>query len=170
MDENDNQDRLSVIPWVLLLIIVVMGFFFYKSRQDTRLKAEEEQKKIALQKEQEKKTMEKKAKETISIELAEQNKSGQSGTAAINEEDGKVMVVVALTGGDFTQPQPAHFHEGTCDKPGRIVYPLKDLEKGRSETTLDTTLEKLNNETPLILNVHKSNDELKVYTSCGVLE
>lgn len=170
MDETNSQDRLSVIPWILLLVIVVGGFFFYKSRQDAKMKAEKEQQAMVAKKEQETKAMEEKAKKALTVKLAEQNSSGQSGTATISEDAGKVMVTLSLTGGNFTLPQPVHFHEGTCEQPGKIVYPLSDVENGSSQTTLDASQEKLNSQAPLALNVHKSNAELKAYTSCGMLE
>ncbi len=169
MEEDTNQGRFSVVPWILLLVIVAAGFFFYKSRQDAKMK-EEQQKAAMMKQDEEKKAMREKAKKSLSIKLAPQSNSEQSGSATIGEENGKVVVTLSLAGGNYTLPQPAHFHEGTCEAPGKIVYPLKDAEGGQSKTTLDTTLESLNDQTPLILNVHKSNAELKVYTACGVLE
>jgi hypothetical protein len=170
MEEAPKQDRLSVIPWIILLIIVVGGFFFYKSRQDAKMKADEQQKMMMVQKDKEKKAMEEKAEKSLTVKLAEQNNSKQTGTATVEEENGKIVVTLTLTGGAFTQPQPAHFHVGTCEKPGKVVYPLTEVKNGSSKTTLDVNLGKLNDQTPLVLNVHKSDAELSVYTACGVLE
>ena len=169
MDEPESQNKFAVLPWILLLIVIVAGFFFYKSRQDAKMKAAEEQT-MMMQKDKEKKAMEEKAKNTITVTLAPQNKSDQSGTATISEENGKVKVMLDLTGGNFTKPQPAHFHEGTCEKPGKVVYPLKNAENGKSTTVLDVSLAKLKSQAPLVINVHKSDAEISVYTACGTFK
>lgn len=170
MSDADNQDKLSVIPWIVLLVIVVIGFFFYKARQDEKTKTAQLEKVMMEKKEQEKKAMEEKARNTAAVILSEQNKSGQSGSATVTKDGDKVKVVLSLTGGKFTEPQPVHFHEGICEKPGKVVYPLTDLEEGKSETTLNVSLEKLKSQAPLIVNAHQSKEKLSVYTACGVFQ
>lgn len=169
MENFDGENKTSVFPWIVLLMIIVAGFFFYKTRQDARMKVEAE-KQAMMKKEQEQKMMEEKAKRTVTVTLSEQNNSGQSGIATSVEENGKTEVTIALSGGSFTKPQPAHFHEGTCDKPGKIAYPLNEVEDGNSETVLDVALAKLKVQPPLVINVHKSSDEAKIYTACGSVE
>ncbi|MEK7071074.1 MAG: hypothetical protein AAB966_04665, partial [Patescibacteria group bacterium] len=66
--------------------------------------------------------------------------------------------------------QPAHIHEGACEKPGKVVYPLTSVVDGASETIIETTLKDLKDNLPLSLNVHKSQAELAVYTACGELK
>lgn len=106
----------------------------------------------------------------VTVQLAQENASGESGTATLEEINGKVTVTVSLTGyptGDTAQP--AHLHEGVCPGVGAVKYPLSPIVNGASVTTLDVTLATLKTELPLALNVHKSAAEAKVYTACGAL-
>ena len=51
--------------------------------------------------------------EGVQVELAEQNASGQSGTATLSlGADGTVHVAIELSTPP-ADPQPAHIHEGT---------------------------------------------------------
>ncbi len=101
--------------------------------------------------------------------LYEQNESGESGTATLVEENGKVIVTLQMTGAPQDIAQPAHIHVGTCPDVGAVKYPLTSPVNGMSETVLDVTLDQLLAEQPLGLNVHKSKDEASVYLSCGDL-
>ncbi len=105
----------------------------------------------------------------VTVTLAEQNKSKESGTATLMEVDGKVKVSLKMTGGAAGVAQPAHIHVGACPDVGAVKYPLTSLIDGMSETMLDVTLAQLKSELPLGINVHKSGDEVKVYVSCGDL-
>lgn len=106
----------------------------------------------------------------VSVVLAEENSSGESGTATLEEVDGKVTVTVNLTGYPTDGiAQPAHLHVGACPGVGAVKYPLTSIVSGTSVTTLDVTLAELTAELPLALNVHKSAAEAKVYTACGGL-
>jgi hypothetical protein len=101
--------------------------------------------------------------------LLEQNKLGQSGTAVIAPtKDGKVQVSLTMKGGNFTSPQPAHIHVGSCPNPGAVKYPLTNVVNGKSETTLNVTMDDLlKSSDKLAVNVHKSAQESSVYTACG---
>lgn len=109
------------------------------------------------------------AAETMTISLNTQNSSGQSGTATLTEENGKVKVVLQMTGGNFIDPQPAHIHMSKCATIGAVKYPLTTLVDGKSETMVDTTLAALKAE-PMSINVHKSAAEASFYTACGDIE
>src|SRR5688572_746697 len=54
------------------------------------------------------------------VVLTEQSDLGQTGTATLTEESGKVKVVLDMKGGTFTAPQPAHIHIGNCPEPGAV--------------------------------------------------
>lgn len=103
------------------------------------------------------------------VMLAEQSDLGQSGVASFTEnEDGKLVVTLTMVGGNFTEPQPAHIHVGSCPNPGAVKYPLTNVTGGSSETVLDMTWAALqSSEEKLAVNVHKSAAESKVYTACG---
>ena len=104
---------------------------------------------------------------TFTIQLVEQNASGQSGTATLTgTADGKIMVTVQLSNGTTTA-QPAHIHPGTCatldPKP---AYPLTSVTNGVSDTTVDVSMETLM-AGQYAINVHKSAAEASVYVACG---
>ena len=66
--------------------------------------------------------------------------------------------------------QPVHIHVGSCPEVGEVKYPLTNVLDGESVTTLDVTLEQLEIELPLAINVHKSVTEASVYISCGDIQ
>lgn len=102
------------------------------------------------------------------VALAEENKSGQMGTALLEEVNGKVRVTLSMTGTKMGT-QPAHIHIGVCPGVGAVKYPLSSVVGGKSETMLDLTMVDLFNQGPLAINVHKSAAEAGVYTACGAL-
>ena len=105
------------------------------------------------------------------INLNEYSDSGQSGTATLTSENGKLKVVLELSGYNSTVPQPAHIHTGRCPRIGPVVHTLTDVVDDRSETILDTTFEELIAQADeLDINVHESYDNFKTYTSCGDLK
>ena len=109
------------------------------------------------------------ALQQFTVTLSEQNASGESGTATLVEENGKVKVTLQLTGATQDVTQPAHIHVGSCPDVGEVKYPLTSPVNGMSETMLDVSLDQLRSEQPLGLNVHKSTTEASVYVSCGDL-
>jgi hypothetical protein len=104
---------------------------------------------------------------TFQINLNEQNKSGQSGKAVFTEVNGKVKVIVNITGKPSGVLQPSHIHLGSCAAIGAVKYPLSNIDKGAAQTMLDISMDQLLSQLPLALNVHKSATEIGVYTSCG---
>jgi len=103
----------------------------------------------------------------ITVELTEENGSGESGTATLVKENGQVIVTLSMIGAPENVSQPAHIHVGSCPNVGEVKYPLTNVLDGESVTTLDVTLEQLEIEFPLAINVHKSATEASVYVSCG---
>lgn len=105
------------------------------------------------------------------IELKEENKSGESGTAIIKEENGSVVANIVLAGAPSDIAQPAHIHAGTCPGLGVIKYPLKSVLNGKSETILSgLTMNQIKTALPLSVNVHKSAVLSKVYVACGEIK
>lgn len=144
---------------LILIIILLLGGYFLLTSQATAPSRVPAQTKEPM-----------KIPQTgVSIVLSEQNNSGQAGIATIIEENGKVVVSLKLTGALVDTPQPAHLHLGTCEKPGEVKFSLRDVTDGQSETTLDLDINMFNKKLPLILNVHKSEQEPDIYTSCGVI-
>jgi len=106
----------------------------------------------------------------VNLETVNKDVVNQSGTATLEEKNDKVEVVLSLTTESLTGPQPAHIHSGECPGVGAVVFPLTNVVNGMSTTLLDTTLTELRAQLPLAINVHKSTDEVKVYTACGSLK
>lgn len=105
--------------------------------------------------------------EQIIVTIGPENESGQSGNAVLSEIDGKVKVTLDLMGGPKDIMQPAHIHSGNCSAIGAVRYPLVFPLNGKSETMLDVSLAGLRATAPLLVNVHKSKEEVTVYTACG---
>lgn len=106
---------------------------------------------------------------TVSLSLLQLGGSGESGTATLKEVGGKVEVTLELSGAPSGVSQPAHIHKGACPGVGEVLYPLSSPKDGKSETTLNTTLETLMGQLPLAINVHKSTAQSNIYVSCGDL-
>lgn len=104
------------------------------------------------------------------VKLDAQNGSEESGTATLQEVDGKVVVTLNLTGYSKGVTQPAHIHLGRCPNPGAIKYPLTSVVNGASVTTINTTLSGLMSLGDLAINVHKSVPQSNIYYSCGDLK
>jgi len=67
-------------------------------------------------------------------------------------------------------PQPAHFHLGTCDKYNpHHEFNLTPVVDGKSTTTLDTTVDKLTGG-DMVINVHKSAVDVATIASCAVVK
>jgi len=105
---------------------------------------------------------------TFTKALAMQNDSEQSGIVTISNENGKTSVEVVISNGGAT-PQPMHIHSGSCDEVGAVVYPLTNVVDGKSSTMLNVSINELYAQSPLVINVHKSEAESSVYTACGSL-
>lgn len=107
------------------------------------------------------------AQESVTIQLREQNGSGQSGTAVLTAEGNQTRVVVTLSNPPAGVAQPSHIHEGTCANLNpKPKYPLQSVMNGRSETVVDVPLSQLL-AGQFAINVHKSQQEISTYVACG---
>ena len=107
-------------------------------------------------------------KTPLQFRLAEQNNSGEQGTATVLQGVNGVIVKLRLRGGAEGVDQPAHVHKGTCAKlDPKPTYPLNGVKDGVSETTVaNATLAELQ-KGDYAINVHKSGKEAAVYVACG---
>lgn len=104
----------------------------------------------------------------LTIHLEAQNNSGETGTAKLTPDGhDKTKVVIDLTGAPANVAQPAHIHMGTCDKldkaPKWKLTPVKD---GKSTTVVPASLKTII-EDGTAINVHKSQEEIQTFVSCG---
>jgi hypothetical protein len=103
----------------------------------------------------------------VSVQLAPQSNSGESGTATLSEQGTKTKVVVAVTGQPTGVAQPLHIHKGTCSQlDPKPAYGLATLTNGKSETTVDVSLTALK-AGGFAINGHKSAQDVKTYVFCG---
>jgi len=104
--------------------------------------------------------------ESITVDLGEQNSSGESSTATLTADGEQTVVMIELTGAPADTPQSAHIHSGTCAELGDVVHPLANVEGGASETTVDAPLADLQG-AAFAINVHESEEAIQNYVACG---
>jgi hypothetical protein len=113
-----------------------------------------------------------KADETVTFEVAEENRSGKSGTATLKGGDGGFTVTLELK-----RPRGynlAHIHTVTCEKYraltnfdeqfATVSAPLTDLEEGKSRSRVDTALSEYR--PGYSINVHSTKGGFPV-VACG---
>jgi hypothetical protein len=102
----------------------------------------------------------------LSLELTEQNGSGQSGTATLTPVgDERTKIVMELSNSPAV-PQPAHVHPGPCDDLGDPVAALENLVRGRSETTVPLSFAELRRG-DLVVHAHKSERDYSISVACA---
>ena len=105
--------------------------------------------------------------DVVTVQLAAQNNSGQTGTATLTSEGDKTKVVILLTRAPSGVAQPAHIHLGTCDKLDQAPkWKLEAVKEGISTTLVPASLDTILKE-KVAINIHKSAEETQVYVSCG---
>ena len=105
----------------------------------------------------------------VTVELAEFDGSGQTGTATLTADGEQTRVVIAVDS-PVSDSQPAHIHEGTCDDlTPEPAYGLPNVTAGSSDSTVDVSLDTLT-DGDYAINLHMSDDDLATYTSCGEID
>jgi hypothetical protein len=104
----------------------------------------------------------------VTVDLAEQNGSGESGTVTLTTDGEKTKVVIALEN-PAAVPQPAHIHKGSCDDlDPNPAYGLENVVDGSSSSEVDVPLDELR-DGDFAINVHRSAAKLDIYVACGNL-
>jgi hypothetical protein len=104
--------------------------------------------------------------DAISVSLSPVGDASQFGTALLTPEGEQTRVVLDVDS-PVSESQPAHIHEGTCDNlTAEPAFALPNVVDGRSESTVDVSLDTLTSGTYAI-NLHMSDADLATYTSCG---
>jgi hypothetical protein len=102
--------------------------------------------------------------DAISVNLS--GDASQFGTATLTPEGEQTRVVIDIDS-PVSNSQPAHIHEGTCDDLDPApAHGLQNVDDGSSDTTVEATLEELQDE-DYAINLHMSGTDLETYTSCG---
>lgn len=104
---------------------------------------------------------------SFSIVLNEQGGSGQSGLATFEVKNDVIAVRIRLVGFVPDVTQPAHIHKGTCEEVGEDIFYITPVVNGQTDTNIISDWDELAASFPLVLNVHKSEAEKDIYTSCG---
>jgi hypothetical protein len=106
----------------------------------------------------------------VTVNLGEQNSSGESGTARLTAVGDKTKVVLDVRNPSATmasETQPAHIHKGSCAKLDPTpLYALADVKDGKSTSIVDAKLDDLR-KGAFAINVHKSAQEIQTYVACG---
>lgn len=110
------------------------------------------------------------AADSHTAKLAAQNNSGETGTATLTKAgDKQTKVVLEVNGAPSGVSQPVHIHKGTCDKlDPKPAYPLSPLVNGKSESTVNASLDSLE-KGGYAINGHKSAQEVSTYVFCGTI-
>jgi hypothetical protein len=110
------------------------------------------------------------AADSATAKLAAQSNSGETGTATLTKAgDNQTKVVLDVKGAPAGVSQPVHIHKGTCDKlDPKPAYPLSPLVNGKSESTINASLDSLE-KGGYAINGHKSAQEVSTYVFCGAI-
>ncbi len=102
-----------------------------------------------------------------SVTLNELNNSGISGSAQLIAKGNQTEIIITETGEPSDASEPVHVHTGQCGPTlGGVKYPLKNVEGGSSDTTINASLASL--ETGgFAINVHQSAANIGTYVACG---
>jgi hypothetical protein len=104
----------------------------------------------------------------VFVMLAEQNGSGESGTATLTPLGDRTKVELELQ--NAAGRQPAHIHRGSCaELDSNPVYALTDVTAGTSTSTINVRLADLRAGS-FAINVHESADEIESYVACGEID
>ncbi len=102
-----------------------------------------------------------------SIQLNSLNNSGITGTVQLVDKGAQTEVIITETGEPSGASEPAHIHSGQCGPTlGKVVYPLHNVENGKSDTTVNASLASISNG-QFAVNVHQSAANISTYVACG---
>lgn len=103
----------------------------------------------------------------INISISEENMSKEKGVATIKEIDGKTNIIFRISGYPEGVIQPSYIYAGECRDKGSVVYVLKSVAGGKSETTIDVSFDQLTKQFPLSIKIHKAPTEMGTVVACG---
>jgi hypothetical protein len=102
----------------------------------------------------------------VFVMLGEQNGSGESGTATLTPLGDRTKIVLELKS-PVAPRQPAHIHEGSCEKlVAKPAYGLSDVESGTSTSVVNAKLSDLRRGS-FAINVPESASAGGTSVACG---
>jgi hypothetical protein len=108
--------------------------------------------------------------DTRTLTLQSLSDSQVTGTVTLTELDAMRTRVVIAVDPAGNPDMPAHIHPGTCDALiPQPRFPLANVVDGASTTEVPASFAELVTG-DVAVNLHKSNNELEVYTACVELE
>ena len=106
----------------------------------------------------------------ITVTMAPQNGSKQSGSGSVTAKSGGVQVTFAVSNAPKGAVEPAHIHAGTCAKLNPAPWKvLANVVNGKSSTLVAGVSIAQLKKGPYAINVHKSAKDIATYVSCGNL-
>lgn len=104
--------------------------------------------------------------QTRELQLRTLNASGVTGSVTLTAIDAQRTRVEVTVNAAGHASMPAHIHPGTCDElVPQPKYPLQNVLNGTSVSEVPAPLEELLRG-GVAVNIHKSNEEMQVYTAC----
>jgi plastocyanin len=94
--------------------------------------------------------------------------SGQHGSVSFIDWGDQTAVVISVGTGAAGIEQPVHIHAGTCDALGDVEHALTNVVDGRSMTVIDDSISNVMRD-GFAVNLHRSGEEIAVYTACGAI-
>lgn len=109
--------------------------------------------------------------QTFTVTMAEDNSSGQNGTATIVDRGDSFTLTIDIAPHPVeTAPQLVHIHPGRCRSIGNPVLDLSRVVEGRSETTVEVAAAdqrfEVYRRADHAINVHLASNPA-TYVSCG---
>lgn len=110
------------------------------------------------------------SKHALTINMGQQNRSGQDGQAWIKDTPHGLWVKVVVRNEPRGASEPAHIHPGTCAHLNPVPWkPLSNVVNGSSISTLPGVTVAMLKKGHYAINAHQSATNLKHYVSCGDL-
>ena len=110
------------------------------------------------------------ANRSATIPLKEENNSGESGSVTFKQDNGVFTINISLTSKTAIVSQPASLQVGKCLDIGKVKFTLNPIVNGKSTTSLQMSFDQLKKMEPLMITVHKSENEKTKYTACGEIK
>ena len=116
---------------------------------------------------------------SLTVALGELNGSGYAGVATLTGSDaGTDVTAIAIpdanANGTISHEEgvahPSHIHDGACEMPGEVVFPLSDFTGSGSAESSTTDVEASLDDVlaaPHSIIAHASSDDMGTYVVCG---